>query len=38
VANFVAGAAYLALAVGVRQFLTWAGPRWVFGRVAASGR
>jgi polar amino acid transport system permease protein len=38
VANFVAGAAYLALAVGVRQFLTWVGPRWVFGRVAAGGR
>jgi polar amino acid transport system permease protein len=37
-ANFIAGGAYLALAVGVRQFLTWAGPRWVFGRVADTGR
>jgi polar amino acid transport system permease protein len=38
VANFVAGAGYLALAVLVRQFLTWAGPRWIFGRVAGTGR
>jgi polar amino acid transport system permease protein len=38
VANFVAGAAYFALAVLVRQFLTWAGPRWIFGRVARAGR
>jgi polar amino acid transport system permease protein len=38
VANFVAGAGYFALAVLVRQFLTWAGPRWIFGRVARAGR
>jgi polar amino acid transport system permease protein len=31
-ANFVAAGMYLALAVGVRQLLTWAGPRWIFGR------
>jgi polar amino acid transport system permease protein len=33
-ANFVAAAMYLALAVLVRQVLAWAGPRWLFGRVA----
>jgi polar amino acid transport system permease protein len=38
VANFIAGAAYFALAVLVRQFLRWAGPRWIFGRVARTGR
>jgi polar amino acid transport system permease protein len=37
-ANFVAAAIYLALAIGVRQLLTWAGPRWIFGRVAGAGR
>jgi len=37
-ANFVAAAMYLALAIGVRQLLTWAGPRWIFGRVASAGR
>ncbi|MEP6506125.1 MAG: amino acid ABC transporter permease [Betaproteobacteria bacterium] len=37
-ANFVAAAVYLALAVLVRQTLAWAGPRWLFGRVAQAGR
>ena len=37
-ANFVAAAMYLALAVLLRQFLVWAGPRWIFGRVAPTGR
>ncbi|MEO5687174.1 MAG: amino acid ABC transporter permease [Burkholderiaceae bacterium] len=32
-ANFVAAGIYLALAVTLRQLLTWAGPRWIFGRV-----
>ena len=36
--NFVAGALYLALAIAVRQALGWAGPRWIFGRVARAGR
>jgi polar amino acid transport system permease protein len=37
-ANFVAAGVYLALAVLVRQALAWAGPRWIFGRVAPAGR
>jgi polar amino acid transport system permease protein len=37
-ANFVAAAMYLAMAVLVRQLLVWAGPRWIFGRVAPTGR
>jgi polar amino acid transport system permease protein len=37
-ANLVAAALYLGLAVLLRQFLAWAGPRWVFGRVAPTGR
>ena len=37
-ANFVAAAMYLALAIAVRQLLTWAGPRWIFGRTASTGR
>jgi len=37
-ANFVAAAMYLALAVMLRQLLKWAGPRWIFGRVAPTGR
>ena len=37
-ANLVAAAMYLALAVALRQFLAWAGPRWIFGRVAQAGR
>ncbi len=32
-ANFVAAATYLAMAVLLRQLLSWAGPRWIFGRV-----
>ena len=32
-ANFVAAAMYLAMAVALRQLLTWAGPRWIFGRI-----
>jgi len=37
-AYIIATAIYLLLAIGVRQFLNWAGPRWIFGRVAQSGR
>ena len=37
-ANFVAAGMYLAMAVLLRQLLTWAGPRWIFGRVAPAGR
>ncbi|MDP9126543.1 MAG: amino acid ABC transporter permease [Pseudomonadota bacterium] len=37
-ANFVAAATYLAMAVLLRQWLSWAGPRWIFGRVAPAGR
>jgi polar amino acid transport system permease protein len=37
-ANFVAAAIYLAMAIGVRQLLAWAGPRWIFGRAAQAGR
>ena len=37
-ANFVAAAMYLAMAVMLRQLLAWAGPRWIFGRVAPTGR
>ena len=37
-ANFVAAALYLAMAVLLRQALTWIGPRWIFGRVASTGR
>ena len=37
-ANFVAAAMYLALALLLRQLLAWAGPRWIFGRAAPTGR
>jgi polar amino acid transport system permease protein len=37
-AYLVATAMYLALAIMVRQFLYWAGPRWIFGRPAQAGR
>ena len=37
-ANFVAAALYLAMAVLLRQALTWIGPRWIFGRIASAGR
>ena len=37
-ANFVAAALYLAMAVLLRQALTWIGPRWIFGRIAPAGR
>jgi len=37
-ATLIATAIYLLLAIGVRQFLFWAGPRWIFGRPQASGR
>ena len=37
-ANFVAAAMYLAMAVLLRQALVWAGPRWLFGRIAPTGR
>ena len=31
-AYLIATAIYLAMAIGVRQFLNWAGPRFIFGR------
>jgi len=34
----IATAIYLLLAIFVREFLNWAGPRWIFGRTAAAGR
>ena len=34
-AYIVATVIYLVLAVAVRQFLNWIGPRWIFGRVPA---
>jgi len=37
-ATIVATLIYLAMAVGVRHLLNWAGPRWLFGRVPAGGR
>ena len=37
-ANFIAAAMYLAMAVLLRQFLVWAGPRFIFGRTAPTGR
>ena len=37
-ANFVAAAMYLGLAVTLRSVLAWAGPRWIYGRVAPTGR
>jgi polar amino acid transport system permease protein len=37
-ANFVAAGLYLGMAVLLRQLLAWAGPRWIFGRVAPAGR
>lgn len=37
-ATIVATLIYLAMAVGVRHLLHWAGPRWLFGRVPAGGR
>ncbi len=37
-AYIIATAIYLALSVGVRQFLNWAGPRFIFGRLPAAGR
>ena len=37
-ANFVAAALYLAMAVLLRQALSWIGPCWLFGRVTPAGR
>lgn len=37
-AYLVATAIYLALSIGVRQFLNWIGPRWIFGRLPNAGR
>ena len=37
-ANFIAAAIYLAMAVLLRQALVWLGPRFIFGRVAPTGR
>jgi len=37
-AFLVAAAVYVALGVALRQFLGWAGPRWLFGRAAGAGR
>lgn len=36
-ATILATAAYLLLAIALRQTLHWLGPRWVFGRVAPLG-
>jgi len=33
-AYLIATAIYLLLAIGIRQFLNWVGPRWIFGRTA----
>ncbi len=32
-AYMIATAIYLLLAIGIRQFLNWVGPRWIFGRA-----
>ena len=37
-AYLVVAAIYLALAMATRRLLMWAGPRWIFGRVASPGR
>ena len=37
-AYIVATLIYLLLSVGVRQFLHWAGPRFIFGRLPQAGR
>lgn len=37
-AYLIATAIYLLLAIGIRQFLNWVGPRWIFGRSAAAAR
>ena len=37
-AYIIATGIYLALAFAVRQALFWAGPRWLFGRVASARR
>lgn len=37
-AYLVATAIYLLLSIGVRQFLNWLGPRYVFGRLPNAGR
>ena len=37
-AYIIATGIYLALAFAVRQALDWAGPRWLFGRVASARR
>ncbi len=37
-AYIVATAIYLALSVGTRQLLNWAGPKFVFGRLPTAGR
>jgi polar amino acid transport system permease protein len=37
-AFLVAAGVYVAMGIALRQFLAWAGPRWLFGRVAGAGR
>ena len=37
-AYLVVAAIYLVLTIGLRQCLMWAGPKWIFGRVASQGR
>ena len=37
-AYLVATAIYLVLSIGVREFLNWIGPRWIFGRLPNAGR
>ena len=36
-AYIIATAIYLLLAISLRQFLHWAGPRWLFGRLPQGG-
>ncbi len=37
-AYIVATLIYLLLAIGVRQFLNWLGPKYIFGRLPSAGR
>jgi polar amino acid transport system permease protein len=37
-AYIIATVMYLVLSIGVRQFLHWLGPRWIFGRLPQAGQ
>jgi polar amino acid transport system permease protein len=37
-AYIIATLMYLLMSIGVRQFLNWLGPRWIFGRLPSAGR